>query len=115
MRTNFAFLAIAASLGATPSFAAGPADILAANKAATGGSALTGKATLKCRYDYAGQGMTGKVTTTADLTRGLWSDSAAIGPATEANGFDGTHAWQKDPSGAVTNQDGGDQRQLAVN
>jgi hypothetical protein len=115
MRTNFAFLAIAASVAVTPSFAASPADILAADKAASGGAAWDGKATLKAQYDYAGQGMTGKVTSLDDLSRGYWVDDVAVGPATQANGFDGAHAWQKDASGAVTNQDGGEQRQLAVN
>jgi hypothetical protein len=115
MRNNIAFLAFAASVAATPSFAATPAEILAANKAASGGPAWDGKQTLKARYDYAGQGMTGKVTSLDDLARGYWVDDVAIGPATESNGFDGAHAWAKDASGAVTNQDGGEQRPLAVN
>lgn len=115
MRTNFVTFAFAASVAAAPAYASTAADILAANKAATGGKAWDGKATLKALYDYAGQGMTGKITSLADLAHGTWADSAAIGPATQANGFDGAHAWEKDPSGAVTNQDGGDQRPLAVN
>jgi hypothetical protein len=115
MRTNFVTFAFAASVAAAPACASTAADILAANKAATGGKAWDGKATLKAEYDYAGQGMTGKITSLADLAHGTWADSAAIGPATQANGFDGAHAWEKDPSGAVTNQDGGDQRPLAVN
>lgn len=115
MRTNFVTFAFAASVAAAPAYASTAADILAANKAATGGKAWDGKATLKAEYDYAGQGMTGKITSLADLANGTWADSAAIGPATQSNGFDGAHAWEKDPSGAVTNQDGGDQRPLAVN
>jgi hypothetical protein len=115
MRTNFVTFAFAASVAAAPAYAATAADVLAANKAASGGAAWDGKAVLKAQYDYAGQGMTGKITTLADLANGHWADSAAIGPATQSNGFDGAHAWQKDPSGAVTNQDGGDQRPLAVN
>ena len=44
---------------ATAALAASPADILAANKAAMGGSAWDGKATLKLEYAYSGQGLTG--------------------------------------------------------
>jgi len=49
--------ALAASVAATPAFA-GPADTLAANKAATGN--WNGKKTLKVEYAYSGQGLTGK-------------------------------------------------------
>ena len=117
MRTNFVTFAFAASVAAVPATAAtmSATDLLAANKAASGGAAWDGKAVLKSQYDYAGQGMTGKVTSLADLAHGYWADNVAIGPATQANGFDGAHAWQKDSSGSVTNQDGGDQRPLAVN
>ncbi|HEX4294363.1 MAG TPA: aspartyl protease family protein [Rhizomicrobium sp.] len=115
MRTNFVTFAFAACVAAAPAYASTAADILAANKAASGGKSWDGKATLKAQYDYAGQGMTGKVTSLDDLARGTWVDDATIGPATQVNGFDGAHAWTKDASGAVTNQDGGEQRQLAVN
>ncbi len=90
-------------------------EVLDANHAAMGGSALDGKATLKIEAAYAGQGMTGKVISTSDLKTGRFLDDAAIGPATDMQGFDGAQAWEKDPSGAVTVQSGGDQRQLAVN
>jgi hypothetical protein len=94
---------------------AAPADILAANKAATGGSAWDGKQSALVHYAYSGQGLTGTVTSRNDLSFGYWADDAVLGPATQANGFDGDHAWAKDPSGTVTQQDGGEQRQLAVN
>ncbi len=112
---RIATFAFAASIAAVPAWASTVADILAANKAASAGAAWDAKATLKAQYDYAGQGMTGKVTSLDDLVRGWWVDDIAIGPAIVANGFDGAHAWAKDPSGSVTNQDGGEQRQLAVN
>ncbi|HEX4533869.1 MAG TPA: aspartyl protease family protein [Rhizomicrobium sp.] len=114
MRNTFAVLALAA-MAATPVYAASPADILAANKAASGGAAWDGKAAVKASFAYAGQGMTGKIDSLEDLSSGQWTDTFAIGPATGASGFDGTRAWEKDPSGAVTAQDGGDQRQVAVN
>ena len=109
--TAFALTAFAAGASA----AAAPADVLDANKAATGGSAWDSQKTLSIAYAYSGQGMTGKVTSLDDLKFGYWADNFAIGPATGAQGFDGMHAWAKDQSGSVTQQDGGDQRQLAVN
>ncbi|HXL98430.1 MAG TPA: aspartyl protease family protein [Rhizomicrobium sp.] len=97
-----------------PALAAPSADaVLDANKDASG--AWNGKAALKLDYAYSGQGMTGKLESLDDLNSGRWADSFTIGPASGGNGFDGSHAWEKDPSGAVTVQDGGDQRQLAVN
>lgn len=89
------------------------AEVLGANKVAMGN--WGGKSTLRIDYDYSGQGMTGKVISFDDLTQGNWMDDIAVGPATESNGYDGVHAWQKDPSHAVTLQDGGEQRALAVN
>lgn len=116
MRITFASFAFAACVASAPAFAASTvADVLAANKSASSGAAWDGKQTLLTEDDYSGQGMTGKVSSRTDLVNGYWIDSFAIGPATGANGFDGAHAWEKDPSGAVTNQDGGEQRELAVN
>jgi hypothetical protein len=94
---------------------AAPADILEANRIATGGSAWDGKQTLEVDYAYSGQGLTGKVHSRDDLRLGLWEDEMELGPASGAQGFDGTHAWSKDPSGSVTQQDGGEQRALALN
>lgn len=99
-----------------PALAAPSADaVLAANRAASGGDAWNNRDAVKVVYAYSGQGMTGTITSLDDLKTGNWRDDAAIGPATEVQGFDGTHAWDKDPSGSVTVQDGGDQRVVAVN
>jgi len=94
---------------------ASPADVLEANRDATAGTGWSGKQVMTSEYAYAGQGLTGVVHSRADLRNGWWVDNFEIGPATGANGFDGTHAWAKDPSGTVTLQEGGDQRPLAVN
>ena len=115
MRTSYAAFALAFVTIAPAYGASTPAQILDANKVAAGGSAWDSKPTLKVDYAYSGQGMTGKVESLDDLQGGRWADNFAIGPATGANGFDGAHAWSKDPSGTVTVQDGGDQRQLATN
>jgi hypothetical protein len=112
--TLLALLAASVSYSTVALAAPTPDQVLAANEAATapgGGD----KAALKLSYDYAGQGLTGKIDSLVDLRRGRFVDAAKLGPANVANGFDGAHAWAKDPSGTITVQDGGDQRQLAVN
>ncbi|HEY1631839.1 MAG TPA: aspartyl protease family protein [Rhizomicrobium sp.] len=107
---------LAASVSySTLALAAPSADqVLAANKAATA-PGWDGKSGLTLSYDYAGQGLTGAIGSLEDLKQGRFVDTADLGPVHVANGFDGAHAWAKDPSGTVTAQDGGDQRQLAVN
>ena len=115
MHRLIAVAAIAALYAMPASAAPTAADILAANKAASGGSVWDGKETLKTSYGYVGQGMTGETHSIADLSSGHFVDDFHIGPMTGANGFDGKDGWAKDPSGAVTVQAGGDQRKLAVN
>ena len=116
MRSTLSAIAIAALASvsySTLAFAAPSAsEVLDANKAATG---VPAKPAAKIEYAYSGQGMTGKITSLDDLKSGMWVDDAVIGPAGETQGFDGAHAWSKDPSGAVTQQDGGDMRALVVN
>ena len=94
---------------------ASPANVLEANRDATAGHSWGSKEALVSEYAYAGQGLTGTVSSRADLRQGWWADSVVLGPAAIANGFDGAHAWGKDQSGTVTIQEGGDQRVLAVN
>lgn len=106
MRTTFATFAFAASVAASPVFASTAAEILSANKAASGGAAWDDKATLTTQYDYVGQGLTGKVESTADLRNGHFLDSYKIGPVSGAAGYDGAMGWEKDPSGMVTPQNG---------
>jgi hypothetical protein len=111
---KFSIIVALTALAGTSAMAA-PAGIFAANKAAMGGSAWDNKLSVVLHYAYSGQGLTGTVTSHDDLRSGYWTDDAVVGPATQASGFDGDHAWAKDPSGTVTLQDGGEQRQLAVN
>ncbi len=114
MRKLTSFLMLTAIAASSSVFAA-PADTLDANRAAMGGAHWDDKLSSTSEYAYSGQGLTGKVTSRADLKAGYWVDNFVAGPLTQMNGFDGAHAWLKDPSGAITQQDGGDQRQLAVN
>lgn len=120
MRKTLAFVALTAfAAGATApdwAFAApSAAEILSANKAATGAAAWTGKAALKADYDFSGQGLTGKTHALSDLTTIRYADSYEIGPLKGAGGFDGSKAWEKEPSGTAAYQEGGDARPLAIN
>lgn len=111
MRYALLFLAFMA----VPASAASVDDVLAANRAAMGGDAWTGKAALKETFAYQGQGLTGVTTSTFDLADGRFVDTYKLGPIAGAQGFDGAHAWAKEPSGSVTAQDGGEMLPLAFN
>ncbi|HUB89731.1 MAG TPA: aspartyl protease family protein [Dyella sp.] len=91
------------------------ADVLAANRLASGGDAWNNKATLQSDYAYVGQGLTGSASSLQDLRSGAFVDSYQTGPVSGANGHDGKQAWVREPSGTVAWQGGGDTRQLAVN
>ena len=86
--------------------------ILQADKAAVGEPDAQAAV---AEFAFAGMGLTGKVVSTTDLKTGRYVDTMAAGPLTQTDGFDGMHAWAREPSGTVTIQDGGDQRALAVN
>ncbi|HTQ13408.1 MAG TPA: aspartyl protease family protein [Rhizomicrobium sp.] len=110
-KSGAAFLAVFLVL--SPAHANDAAKILAANKAASGN--WSGKETLTLSYSYAGQGLDGTSQSKIDVRQGRFVDSYDIAPDTGASGFDGAHAWEKEPSGTVTNQAGGDVLPLAVN
>jgi hypothetical protein len=108
-----AALAGLAALAPPAARAAASADaILQANREASG-AGREGEVILDYRFE--GQGMTGTSSTRYDTATGRFVDSSVVGPTSGADGFDGRQAWQRDPSGTVTPQDGGDKRQLAVN
>ena len=120
MRKALTIIALTAfAAGATApdwAFAApSAADIFSANKMATGGDAWAGKTTFKSEYAYSGQGLTGKTTSLMDLKTMRWVDTFALGPISGSNGFDGSKAWAKEPSGTAAYQEGGDARPLAIN
>ena len=102
------------ALTATTAAIATPADILSTNRAAMGGDAWNGKATLTLNYSYSGQGLSGTTSSVEDLVRGAFVDSYDIPPQKNAAGYDGTKAWEKEPSGTVTEQSGGDVIPLAI-
>ncbi|HJU09050.1 MAG TPA: aspartyl protease family protein [Rhodanobacteraceae bacterium] len=113
-RTTIALgLVLGLVTGAT--LAADPAAILRANKAATGGDAWNGKATLRVQARLTGQGLTGTDTSISDLSDGRNVDHYTLGPASGASGYDGKQAWDQDPSGTVNIESGGDALPLAIN
>jgi hypothetical protein len=105
---------IAASLIALPAQALTAAQVLDANRDATGGAAWKARHALALRYAYSGQGLTGTMESLDDLDHGAFVDSYDIPPQAGANGYDGTRAWEKEPSGTTTYQAGGDTIPLAV-
>ncbi len=113
MTKTFAAALLLSAL-ALPAYAATPADILAANKTAMGGEAWSSKATLTLDYAFSGQGLTGTADTQMDLSRGAFIDRYDLPPTEGASGYDGEKAWEREPSGTVTDQAGGDVIPLAV-
>src|ERR1700744_323880 len=106
----------AAALAILPSAAfASPADILAANKAASGGAAWDGKTALSLESASTGQGLTGKQHELIDLSNGRFEIDFTLGPITGGQGYDGSRAWTKEQSGTSSYQEGGDARALAIN
>ena len=96
----------------SPALAASAESVLVANRAAMGD--WTGKTTLTVEYAYSGQGLTGTTSSLQDLRRGVFVDSYDIPPQSGASGWDGAKAWEKEPSGTVTDQAGGDVVPLAI-
>jgi hypothetical protein len=118
-RTYAAFFiaAFAATISySTLAFAAqSSGQILDAYKTATGGSAWDDKVTMSGEAAIAGYGLTGTGLTVFDLKNGRSKTEYMMGPAGGANGFDGINSWEKDMSGTVTLQQGGDAQVLAIN
>jgi hypothetical protein len=115
-RTTLAALGLLACWHAAPASAQGGIDqILAANKAASGGAAWDRKATLKLTYAYSGEDSPdSEISSLVDLRRGSFVDTYRFPPRAGANGYDGSRAWERDPSGTITDQAGGDIVPLAV-
>lgn len=105
-------VAVLAGLGITSflgvaSAATDPAATLSAYRTATGGDAWNDKAVMKVVAGLSGQGMTGRATALTDLRTGHSVSRYTLGPATGAEGFDGTHVWEQGPNGEVNLEKGG--------
>jgi hypothetical protein len=117
MRKTLFVAALAISVSCPTLVLAAPSggEILDAYKTATGGNAWDSKITLSADATVVGYGLTGTAHTVADLKNGRSVSEFKMGPASGANGFDGRIPWQKDLSGTVTLQQGGDAQVLAIN
>jgi len=104
------FLAATSSAGA-----AGPQEILARAKAASGGVAWDVVRTIHSKVRVETGGMTGTAESWEDVRAGRFVDTYQFGPATGAEGYDGTKSWSRDASGTVTQSDSGDDREGSVN
>lgn len=91
-----------------------PSAVLNAYRAASGGDAWNGKAVVKAAANIVGQGMTGNGTIITDLHNGAFVQHYTLGPASGAEGFDGTDAWQQGPNGDVNLEKGGDALPVAI-
>jgi hypothetical protein len=88
-----------------------PGALLDANRRAMAGDRAP--ATIVSHYATSGQGMTGSVTTIVDRDSGRFIIEERAGPSTDANGFDGRHAWMRDLSHYTSPQDAGRTSALA--
>jgi len=112
-RTMIVAVALLAA-GAAWSRAETPAEILARAKAATGGAAWDAVAALRVHATLTMGGMTGTVDTLEDTRAGRYVSRVELGPAHEAEGFDGSQPWLQDDSGQVRADEGGDAREGAA-
>jgi hypothetical protein len=86
--------------------------VLRANQLAVGSMPKAGCAVY--RYDYSGDGLTGKQTDTVDLTTGAYVEQQDLGILHSADGFDARDPWTRDLSGANTPEQGGDRIRVAI-
>ncbi len=91
-----------------------PAEVLARAKAASGGAAWDAVTGLRVRAKVRMGGMNGAVETLQDARAGRYVSRIELGPAREAEGFDGAQAWSQDDSGQVRAEEGGDAREGAA-
>lgn len=117
MRKTLFVAAFAATISYSTLAFAGPSagQILDAYKTAAGGGAWDGKVTMRSEFTLAGYGLTGMGHAVNDLKNGRSETDYMMGPAGGAEGFDGTTPWEKDLSGTVMLQQGGDAQVLAIN
>lgn len=115
MRKMLAAFAFATATSAAALAAGSADDVLKANKAAMGGAAWDSKEAVKIDTDYSGQGLKGVTHTLNDLKDGRSIGEFDLGPYKGAQGFDGSTPWQRDSSGTITEQKGGDTLVVAVN
>ncbi len=112
-------LALLSLLGARGGAALPPGDapraILSAAQQAMGGEAWAGIRTLHEVGRIETGGLSGRYESWVDVSSGRYVDRFELGPATFAQGFDGTHAWSADTSGQARLDDSESAREDAAN
>ena len=108
---------VVVSVLAVASVAAGDdvREILARSKQAAGGAAWDSIRTTHTRAKIATGGLEGTVEIWEDQLRGRYVDRFSLGPASGAQGFDGTTVWSQDSARQVRKEEGGEGREAAAN
>ncbi len=89
--------------------------ILDEAKQASGGAAWDALHTRYTKAVLETSGLTGTVEVWEDLLDGRFADAYHLGPASGADGFDGTVVWSQDSSKQVRREEGGEARLAAMN
>ncbi len=89
-------------------------EILARSKQAMGGDALDQVRTVHIKAGMKTSGLTGEGESWEDTLTGHYLQRYRLGPASGADGFDGTTVWSTDTSGQPRVEGGGDARQGAA-
>jgi predicted aspartyl protease len=79
--------------------------VIARSKAASGGALWDSVHSLDSTAKTTGGGLSGEVHQLQDLLTGRSSESYQMGPVDGADGYDGTHGWERDSGGEVAVQD----------
>jgi hypothetical protein len=81
------------------------AELFARYKDASGGARWDALQSLRSDGTLSAGGMSGAFDASQDLRSGRSNDHYKLGPVEGADGYDGEHAWQRDPGGEVAAQD----------
>jgi len=100
---------------AAPADNADAAETLASARRAAGGDAWETIRTLHAVGKVEIGGLSGRLETWVDLASGRYADRFELGPASFAQGFDGSRAWSADTSGQAKIDDSADARETATN
>jgi predicted aspartyl protease len=100
-----ALLGICLLLPATKAHAEDANAVFARFKAASGGAQWDSVHSLLSTRAFNGGGLSGEDRQLRDLLTGRSSEIYQMGPVDGADGYDGTHAWERDAGGEVSVQD----------
>ena len=103
-----------AFLAAGAVHAGDPAQVLAKAKAASGGPVLDALRTIQLEGTLVTGGLSGSAASLQDVLTGRYVERFKLGPASGAEGFDGSTVWSQDASGQSRTEEGGDERLGAI-